>query len=116
MDNSMDQRKNVFAPVILIMGILSCLTICTGIIPLFTGSLGVIFFLIGHRKQGPLSAVELIGASICVSCLIVCTLLLIYTMIAIVIPILTDPAAYEQWDAYYRSTLGISLDDLLGGY
>lgn len=109
-------KNNHFAFASVVFGGLSILSLCTGVIPIFTGSLGIVFVLLSHRRKTHFSSQEVIGLSLSSIGLVIGLFLTIFTLVTVFIPIMTDPEAYQQWDAIYQEMYGISLSELLSSY
>ncbi|MCM1570210.1 MAG: hypothetical protein NC081_12325 [Roseburia sp.] len=105
-----------FALAATIFGGISVISWCTGVIPISAGALGILFACLSHRKGKPYTTLELIGLSLSCLGLAIGLVYTFFALITVVIPIMTDPAAYEQWNRYYESLYGMSLDEILNSY
>lgn len=109
-------RPGGFALAAAILGGLSIISWCTGIIPVSAGAMGILFVTLSHRKGKAFTTLEIIGLSLSCIGLIVGLVFTLTAIITIVIPIMTDPTAFEQWNRYYESIYGISLEEILNSY
>lgn len=108
------QRSSLYFGIAsMIFGIISILGCCTGFVAMVAGSLGILFFVLSKRKGKSANSYAWIGLGLSVVGFALGTILIAYTMFAIVIPIMTDPEAYRHWDEIYKTTYGIGLDEIM---
>lgn len=114
-DRQSTARPSGFSVASFVFGIFAMITLCTGLLPIPLGSLGILFAVLTYRKGKKLPSFSLAG--LCLSCvgMIFGITLYIYTAISI-LPLLNNPEYRQELNAYYESVLGISLDELLGEY
>ncbi len=108
-------KTSGFSIAALVFGILAIVTLCTGLLPIPLGALGILFAVLTYRKGKKLPALSLTG--LCLSCvgMVFGIVLYVYT-IATFMPLLENPEYREELNTYYESILGVSLDELLGEY
>lgn len=109
------QKSSGFAVAAMVCGILSLLTWGTGFMGIALGSLGILFTLLSHRRKQPLATSSLVGLIISIVGLCIGLLFTVYIIVNIVIPVLTDPAAYAEFSKLYQNLYGVSLEEMLGG-
>lgn len=109
------QKSSGFTVAAIVCGILSLLTWCTGFIGIALGSLGILFTFLSHRRKQPLTTPCLVGLIVSMIGLCIGLLFTVFTIVTIVIPVLTDPAAYAEFSKLYQNLYGISLEEVLGG-
>lgn len=97
-----------------VAGVLSLVTCCTGILPLIIGGTGIFFVVLSKRKGIPLSTMSIVGAVLCTVGMVLGLFLTVYTTVTIIIPVMTDPAAYQELNTYYQNLYGVSLDEIFG--
>lgn len=105
-----------FSVASLVFGILSLVTCCTGVGSLVAGGLGILFTVLSKRYGSPMPTLSVVGGILSGIGMALGLFLTIYTLVAVIIPILTDPQAYEEFNTLYQRFYGVSLEDALGGY
>ncbi len=103
---------NPFAKASLIMGIISILTMITGVLPLPFGALGILFAVLSHKKKKPLETPAFIGA-ITSTIGMSLSIVLIAISAAMLPTMLRSPQYREQLNNDVESMYGISFDELL---
>ncbi len=103
---------NSFAKASLILGVLSILTVMTGILPLPLGALGILFAVLSHRKRKSLETPAFIGSITSVIGMSL-SIVLIALAITMMPTMLRDPAYRKQLDNMTESMYGISFDEML---
>lgn len=102
-----------FATASLILGVLSTLTFWTGILPFVFGGLSILFAVLSRREDRPFPSASWWGiAASCIG-LFMGALILYFAVVSYVIPMMTDPAFYQEMNTFYQNNYGISLDELL---
>jgi len=101
-----------FATASLIFGILSPLTCFTGFLPLVNGGLSILFAVLSRREDRPFPTMSWWGIFFSVIGIFMGALILTFVVLYYVIPMMTDPAFYQEMNTYYINHYGISLDDL----
>ncbi|MBO4749047.1 MAG: hypothetical protein J5546_01885 [Lachnospiraceae bacterium] len=101
-----------FSMASLIFGILAPLTCFTGFLPLVNGGLSILFAVLSHREDRPFPALSWWGIFFAVIGLFMGALILVFVINYYFIPMMTDPAFYQEMNTYYMNNYGISLDDL----
>lgn len=115
--NTVSQNSiTAFSIASLVFGILSLVTCCTGILPLAAGGLSILFVVLSHRQKKPLPQMSLIGMIFAIIGMILGLILTVATVIYVIIPLLTDPNAYQELNTFYETYYGVSLDEMLGGW
>jgi len=112
--NLRDNSIRGFSIAAVMFGIFSLITFFTGIIPLFTGSMGLIFVALSYRKGTPLNSTSRLGMYLCVIGLLFAGTLLLYAYNTVFLPMMNDPEFYNTMNLYYQNNFGISLDEMLG--
>ena len=97
-----------------IFGVFSLLTFFTGILPIFTGGMGLLFVALSHRKGSPLTMSGRIGLYMCVIGILLGSMLIMYAYFTVFLPMMSDPEFYHTMDLYYQNNFGVSLEDLFG--
>lgn len=105
----------IFSVMAAIFGILSVFSFFTGIIPLFTGGMSILFATLSFRKGAPLPKASRIGVFLSVIGIILGVALLVYAYYTVLLPMMNDPEYYNAMDLYYRNNFGVSLEELFGG-
>lgn len=101
-----------FATASLVFGVLSALTFFTGFLPLINGGLGILFATLSRREDRPFPSSSWWGAALSFLGIFMGVMILSYILIAMVIPMMTDPAFYEEMKQMYQNNFGINLDEL----
>jgi hypothetical protein len=94
-------KRDPFAYVSLLMGVIALITYCTLFIPLVCGGLSIIFAVLSYRPKKPLSPLAITGIS--VSCFALVTII---GLIVVSFILVQDPA----YRAYALETSGIDID------
>lgn len=104
-------RRNPFTIASLVLGICSLVTICTGVLPMPLGALGILFAILSYRKGKQLDSMALIG--VITSCVGLVFSLVIYGIAFSMLPsMLQDPEYRDMLNRYSESLYGESYDDL----
>ncbi len=115
--NSVSQNSiKAFSIASLVFGILSLVTCCTGILPLAAGGLSILFAVLSHRRKNPLPPMSLTGIIFAAIGMILGLILTIFTILYVIIPVMTDPKAYQELNTFYETYYGMSLDELMGNW
>lgn len=108
-------KPSGFSIAALVFGILSMVTLCTGLLPIPLGALDILFAILTYRRGKKLPSLSITG--LCLSCVGMIFGIALYTYTAVtVMPLLENPEYRKELNTYYESILGISLDELLGEY
>lgn len=99
---------NAFSVASMVFGVLSLITFCTGIFSLFTGSMGIIFAILSRREARPMAAMSQWGIILSGVGIFMGGLVLTYAVTLL----LTDPSFYQEVNALYQSTYGVSLEEM----
>lgn len=104
-------RRNPFTIASLVLGICSLLTICTAILPLPLGALGIIFAILSYRKGRHMDAMAITG--IATSCVGLFFSLFMFGITFAMMPsMLRDQEYRDMLNRYSESVYGQSYDDL----
>lgn len=104
-------RRNPFTIASLILGICSLVTVCTAILPLPLGALGILFAILSYRKGQRMDAMAVTG--IATSCLGLAFSVLFYGALFAMLPsMMRDPDYRDMLDRYSESMYGESYEDL----
>lgn len=103
-----------FSTASLVFGILSVILFWTGIFPLAFGAMGVIFAVLSRREDRPFPSSAWWGCVASFIGIFMGLLILYFVIVNYAIPLMTDPAFYQEMNEYYLNTYGISLDEMLG--
>lgn len=104
-------RRNPFTVASLILGICSLVSVCTAILPLPLGALGILFAILSYRKGQRMDIMAIAG--ITTSCVGLAFSVLIYGMVFAMMPsMLRDPEYRDMLNRYSESMYGESYDDL----
>ena len=117
--NPKSQNSNsifAFSIAALILGILSILCFCTGLVSMITGSLGLLFVCLSHRKDQQLPTLSIVAAVFSSIGLIIGTALTLYIIITMTLPMMTDQAVFEQYVELYRNMYGIDMREYIGDW
>lgn len=110
-NNYVTNSIQAFSLAALVFGVFSVLSFFTGIIPLFTGCMSLLFVALSYRKGSPLTGAAHAAIYLSLIGMILGIALLVYVLL----PMMNDPEYYNAMDLYYRNNLGVSLDELLDG-
>lgn len=104
-------RRNPFTIASLVLGICSLVTICTAILPLPLGALGILFAILSYRKGRSMDVMAITG--IATSSLGLAISVVIYGAIFAMIPsMMRDPDYRDMLNRYSESMYGESYEDL----
>lgn len=104
-------RRNPFTMASLILGICSLASVCTAILPLPLGALGILFAILAYRKGRRMDTMTMAG--IATSCVGLAFSVLIYGMVFAMIPsMMRDPEYRDMLNRYSESMYGQSYDEL----
>ena len=104
-------RRNPFTSASLILGICSLVTICTAVLPLPLGALGILFAILSYRKGRHMDTLAITGiATSCVGLLF--SLIFIGIAFSMMPAMLRDPEYRDMLNRYSESMYGQSYDDL----
>lgn len=104
-------RRNPFTIASLVLGICSLLTICTAILPLPLGALGIIFAILSYRKGRHMDGMAITGvATSCVG--LIFSLIMFGITFAMMPSMLRDQEYRDMLNRYSESVYGQSYDDL----
>lgn len=118
----MDQKtisKNsitAFSIAALVFGVLSLVTCCTGILPIAAGGLSILFVVLSRRQGQPLPQLSVLGLVLSCIGILLGLFLTTITLVYVIIPMFTDPNAYQELNTFYKTYYGMSLDEMLGGW
>ena len=102
----------MFSKASLVFGILSILTFWTGFFPFICGSMGILCAILSKREAMTTPSASWWGTMTSAVGLLMGALILYFFVVSYLIPIMTDPALYQEWDTYYRNLYGIGLDEI----
>ncbi len=106
------KKANPFAIASMILGILSILSIITGVFPLIFGSLSILFVILSRRKNTPLEAPALAGSiTACIGILL--SVFLLIVSFALLPTLMNDPEYRNQLNSVSQSMYGISFDEVM---
>lgn len=109
--NSPAPRRNPFTVASLVLGICSLASICTAILPLPLGALGILFAILSYRKGRQMDTMAMAG--IATSCVGLVFSALIYGVVFSVMPaMMRDPDYRDMLNRYSENMYGESYDDL----
>lgn len=109
--NSPAPRRNPFTVASLVLGICSLASICTAILPLPLGALGILFAVLSYRKGRPMDTMAMAG--IATSCVGLAFSVLVYGVVFSMMPaMMRDPDYRDMLNRYSESMYGESYDDL----
>lgn len=104
-------RRNPFTVASLVLGICSLASICTAILPLPLGALGILFAVISYRKGRRMDTMAMAG--IATSCVGLVFSVLVYGAVFSMMPaMMRDPDYRDMLNRYSESMYGESYDDL----
>lgn len=104
-------RRNPFTVASLILGICSLASMCTAILPLPLGALGILFAILSYRKGQRMDTMAIAGIS--TSCVGLAFSVLFYGVVFATIPsLMRDPEYRKMLDRYSESMYGVSYDEL----
>ncbi|MBO5994455.1 MAG: hypothetical protein J6Z22_07820 [Lachnospiraceae bacterium] len=103
-----------FATAALICGLLSVFTFWTAFLPLVFGGMGIVFAVLSRREDRPFPSASWWGVVASLIGIFMGIVILYYVMTNMVIPMMTDPAFYQEMKIYYQNNFGINLDDMMG--
>ncbi len=104
-------RRNPFTVASLILGICSLASVCTAILPLPLGALGILFAVLSYRKGRHMDTMAMAG--IATSCVGLAFSVLIYGVVFSMIPtMMRDPEYRDMLNRYSENMYGESYDDL----
>lgn len=108
-DNFLAQPRNGFATASLILGVISILTISTVILPLFLGSLGILFAVLSKKCRQNFQGPALTGYVTSLIGLITSGVLTIFLLVSGIT--LLRPENRDNLNKMYEQTYGISFDE-----
>lgn len=108
------ETENRFSSLICICGILSIMSVFTGIFPLILGAIGVLLSCIGHRKGATRTPSETLGLATSIIGLGIGCFLFYFAFATVLIPYYTDPEAFAKIQEIYQA-YGFDLKSLLDG-
>ncbi len=117
--NQKSQNSNsifAFSIAALVFSILSILCFCTGLVSMITGSLGLLFVCLSHRKDQPLPTLSIVAAIFSCIGIVIGTALTLYIMITMTLPMMTDSAVFDQYVELYRNMYGIDMREYIGDW
>ncbi|MCR4598462.1 MAG: hypothetical protein K5678_05450 [Acetatifactor sp.] len=103
-----------FATASIICGLIAMATFFTGIIPLVAGGLGILFAVLSRREDRPFPSTSWWGIVLSAVGIFMGGLILTYALVTMVLPMMNDPAYYQEMKTLYMNTYGINLDELWG--
>lgn len=112
MDYQTTPKQNPFVMASLIMGLLALITICTGILPLLFGSLGIIFAVLANRKGKRMETPAFIGVITSVVGLAMSSVIVVMSF-AMLPTMLKSPEYREQLNTVSESMYGITFDEMM---
>lgn len=118
MEQQYTQNNSIrsFSIASVVFGILSLITCCTGILPLAAGGLSILFVVLSHRHGKALTPMSLVGLILSVIGITLGLFLTIISIVYVIIPMFTDPEAYQELNTFYQNFYGMSLDEMLGSW
>lgn len=112
MEYQSTQKSSPFVTASLIMGILAIVTILTGILPLFFGSLSILFAVLSHRKGTHLQTPAFIG--VIISTIGMAFSIVIIALVITMLPAMLRDSSYrEQLNSMSESMYGMSFDEVM---
>lgn len=104
-------RRNPFTVASLILGVCSLATVCTAILPLPLGALGILFAVLAYRKGRSMDTMTLAGiATSCVG--LAFSVLMCGLMFSMIPSMMRDPEYRDMLNRYSENMYGESYDDL----
>ncbi|MBR6476915.1 MAG: hypothetical protein IKS85_00565 [Lachnospiraceae bacterium] len=103
-----------FATATLICGILSIFTFWTGFLPFIFGSMGILFAVLSRREDRPFPSSSWWGVVASLIGIFMGAMILYYVFMNMILPMMTDPAFYQEMKIYYQNNFGINLDEIWG--
>ncbi len=101
-----DKGRHSFETASLVMGILSLLLLCTGVLSIPTGALGILFATLSKKGKNPLNASALLGLIFSIIGIAAGTAVSIYA----VYMVMTDPSVIEEVRQMY-ARYGLEMPD-----
>ncbi len=92
-----DKGRHAFETASLVMSIISMILLCTGILAIPFGALGILFALLSRKDKEPLGKMALTGAILSVISMITGALITAYS----VYTLMTDPSVLEEVSRMY---------------
>lgn len=92
-----DKARNAFGTAALVMGIISTVMLCTGVLSIPSGALGVLFAILSRKKGSPLKSNALTGLVLSVTGMVLGSILTAYA----VYRLLYDPTVWDQIKTFY---------------
>lgn len=115
METQATPKKSPFILASLILGILSLITICTGILPLPLGALGILFAILSYRKGRHFDTMALAGLLTSIVGMSVSIVIIIMSFM--MLPSMLKSEDYRnQLNSVSEAMYGITFDDMLEGY
>lgn len=111
-DNGAQMRStHAFAVASMIFGISSILLLCTGLLPLPLGALGMLFAILSRRRERPMSGMSVTGM---VTSLIGMALgIVIMAYLAAMVSMALNPATRHYLDPIYQNAYGMSFEEFM---
>lgn len=101
-----------FATASFVFGLLSLLLFWTGIMPFAAGAMGIIFAVLSRREDTPFPSMSWWGVVLSGIGIFLGSLLIYYAVRTVIIPMLTDPAYYQEMKTFYQNYYGINVDEV----
>jgi len=92
-----DKGRHAFGTAALVMSIISAVLLCTGILAIPFGALGLLFALLSRKEKDSLEKIALTGAIISVISMITGAFITVYS----VYTVMTDPSVLEEVSRMY---------------
>lgn len=112
MDYQPTQKQNPFITASLIFGVLAVATVMTGILPLFLGSLSILFAVLSYRRGKSLPTPAFVGVIASAIGMAFSTVLLVIA-ISLMPTMLKDPTYREQLNTMSEAMYGITFDEVM---
>ncbi len=106
------KKSNAFVTASLILGVLAFATVMTGFLPLFFGSLSILFAILAHRRGKRMETPAFVGV-IASSVAMAFSVVLITIAITLMPTMLRDPTYREQLNTMSETMYGITFDEVL---
>lgn len=108
-------RKEIFAAVSLLFGILSLMASCTGILALPLGAMSILFAVLASRSKRPKNGMAVAGLTLSCIGMISGILLLIYSFMLLP-QTLQDPVTRQQMDGLCEQLYGMDFAEMMEEY
>jgi len=112
-NTQVNKSIQLFSIASFVLGILSVILSCTIIIPLVGGCLGILFALLSRRTGLETNAFNHTGMALSIVGIVLAFVMIGLSVYFVIIPVLTDPVSFQEYDTLFRRNYGMPLVDFI---